>query len=75
MSAIEMTKQAMVVQDKTQESTSRAQKALDETIEIGVNVNTELKKQGEKLKQIEEDVERVENNLRRADKQIRIFIR
>ena len=75
MSAIEMTKQAMVVQDKTQESTSRAKKALDETIEIGVNVNTELKKQGEKLKQIEEDVERVENNLRRADKQIRIFIR
>ncbi|KAI8929463.1 hypothetical protein BC831DRAFT_443706 [Entophlyctis helioformis] len=75
MTAIEMTKQAMVIQDKTQESAARAQKALDETLQIGVAVNQEIKEQGEKIRQIEEDVERVENNLRRADKQIRIFIR
>ena len=34
MTAIEMTKQALVLQDKTQESTSRAKKALEETIEV-----------------------------------------
>nr|KAJ3420014.1 hypothetical protein HK105_006217 [Polyrhizophydium stewartii] len=75
MTAIEMTKQALMIQDKTQESTARTQKVLDETINIGIAVNTELKDQGEKIRKIEEDVERVESNLRRADKQIRIFIR
>jgi hypothetical protein len=37
MTAIEMTKQAMMVQDKTQESTSRAKKALEETIQVLLN--------------------------------------
>jgi hypothetical protein len=34
MNAVELTKQAMVVQDKTQESTSRAKKILEDTIQV-----------------------------------------
>lgn len=34
MSAIEMTKQTLMVQDKTSEVTSRAKKALEETIQV-----------------------------------------
>ncbi|KAH9252135.1 hypothetical protein BASA81_009985 [Batrachochytrium salamandrivorans] len=75
MTAVEMTKQALTLQDKTQESTARTQRILDETIQVGVTVQTELKHQGEKIHQAEEDVERIESNLRRADKQMRIFVR
>jgi novel plant SNARE len=34
-----------------------------------------LKAQGEKLKEVEEGLETIESNLKRADKQMRIFIR
>jgi hypothetical protein len=34
MTTKEVTKQALMVQDKTQESTQRAKKALDETIAV-----------------------------------------
>ena len=40
-----------------------------------MSVNQEVKKQGEKIKEIEEGIDQVESNLKRADKQIRIFIR
>ena len=43
--------------------------------QIGTAANGELKNQGEKLLQIEENVEQVETNLKRADRQLRIFIR
>ncbi|KAJ1332606.1 hypothetical protein BSLG_008235 [Batrachochytrium salamandrivorans] len=49
MTAVEMTKQALTLQDKTQESTARTQRILDETIQVGVTVQTELKYQGEKF--------------------------
>ena len=85
MTTGEITKHALKVQEKTQESTARAQKALQETIEvyliyqsyiqIGTAANEEVKRQGEKIREIEEGLEQVESNLKRADKQIRIFIR
>ncbi|KAK6092787.1 hypothetical protein MT418_006785 [Batrachochytrium dendrobatidis] len=75
MTSVEMTKQALLIQDKTQESTARTQRILDETIQVGVTVQTELKQQGEKIRQVDEDVERIESNLRRADKQMRVFVR
>lgn len=37
MTALDMTRQALQVQDKTQESTSRAKKALEETIQVAKN--------------------------------------
>lgn len=38
-------------------------------------MNSEVKKQGEKIKEIEQGIDQVESNLVRADKQMRIFIR
>ena len=40
-----------------------------------MSVNAEVKQQGEKLKEIEEGLDQVESNLKRADKQIRVFVR
>ena len=40
-----------------------------------MTTNQELKKQGEKIKDMEEGLDQIENNLKRADRQIRIFIR
>ena len=39
------------------------------------NVAEELVKMGEKLKEVEQDLDTVEANLKRADKQLRIFVR
>ena len=75
MTTSEITKMGLQIQEKTQESTTRTKKLLQETIEIGTAANAELKNQGEKLIKIEEDVEQVESNLKRADRQLRIFIR
>ena len=75
MTTSEITQKGLQIQEKTQESTSRTKRLIQETIEIGTAANSELKDQGEKLLKIEEDVEQVESNLKRADRQMRIFIR
>jgi SNARE protein len=75
MTTSEITKAGLQTQEKTQESTARTKKLIQETIEIGMAANSELKDQGAKILKIEEDVEQVESNLKRADRQMRIFIR
>jgi SNARE protein len=75
MTTAEITKTGLQMQEKTQESTARTKKLIQETIEIGTAANSELKDQGAKIIKIEEDVEQVESNLKRADRQMRIFIR
>ncbi|KAJ3091892.1 hypothetical protein HK102_012814 [Quaeritorhiza haematococci] len=75
MTAKQMTTQALAVQEKTQESVMRAKQVLEETIEIGTAVNQELKSQGEQMGKIQQDVEQVETNLKRANKQLRVFMR
>ncbi|KAI8618899.1 hypothetical protein BC830DRAFT_1106530 [Chytriomyces sp. MP71] len=75
MTAKEITQQAMVVQDQTNAATNRAKVMVQQTIEIGAAVNDELKKQGEQLHNIREGIDHVESNLKRADKQLRVFMR
>ncbi|KAI8907333.1 hypothetical protein EDD86DRAFT_255692 [Gorgonomyces haynaldii] len=75
MTAIDMTRQALQTQEQTQQATGRAKKALEETLQIAGQVQLEVKKQGEKINEIEEGLEQVESNLKRADKQMRIFLR
>lgn len=38
-------------------------------------MNVELKRQGDQIKNIQEDVNQIESNIARANKQIRIFMR
>ncbi|KAI8814005.1 hypothetical protein BJ742DRAFT_672393, partial [Cladochytrium replicatum] len=75
MATKEITTQALQLQEKTQEKTSRIRGIVEETIQIGTAVNEELKSQGEQLKNIQGNVEQVESNLKRADKQMRVFMR
>ncbi|KAJ3399713.1 hypothetical protein HDV05_001568 [Chytridiales sp. JEL 0842] len=75
MTAKELTVQALQVQDQTLGSTARTKMIVEQTIEIGTSVNVELKKQGEQIQNIADGVEQVESNLKRADKQLRVFMR
>ncbi|KAJ3329819.1 hypothetical protein HDU76_007087 [Blyttiomyces sp. JEL0837] len=75
MTAKEITTQAIQIQQQTQESTTRAKRIVEQTIEIGTAVNDELKKQGEQIHNIADGVDQVESNLKRADKQLRVFMR
>lgn len=43
--------------------------------QIGVEVSDNLKRQTEDITKIKEDVDQVDSNLKRADKQIRMFMR
>jgi hypothetical protein len=42
---------------------------------VGVAANTELKQQGEKILDIEKGVMQIESNLKKVDKQVRLFVR
>ncbi|KAJ1554778.1 hypothetical protein HK405_004093 [Cladochytrium tenue] len=75
MTPKEITTQALVVQRETMEATTRTKRVVEQTIEIGAAVNTELKKQGEQIHHIADAVDQVESNLTRADKQLRVFMR
>ncbi|KAI9332525.1 hypothetical protein BDR26DRAFT_869235 [Obelidium mucronatum] len=75
MTAKELTQQAMVVQEQTHEATSRTKRIVEQTIEIGAAVNNEIIKQGEQIHNIAEGIQHVESNLKRADKQLRVFMR
>ncbi|KAJ3214939.1 hypothetical protein HDU67_001027 [Dinochytrium kinnereticum] len=75
MTAKEMTQTAIQVQEQTMESTSRAKQIVGETIQIGAAVNDELRKQGEQIHAIAEGIEQVETNMKRAEKQLRVFMR
>ncbi|KAJ3049744.1 hypothetical protein HK097_009302 [Rhizophlyctis rosea] len=75
MSAKEMTTAAIQIQEQTQQSAFRARQLVEETIEMGMAVNQELKKQGEQITSIGENVETIESNLKRADKQMRVIMR
>ncbi|KAJ3101664.1 hypothetical protein HDU97_001205 [Phlyctochytrium planicorne] len=75
LTAKEMTQAAIQVQEQTLESTSRAKQMVAETLQIGADVNDELKKQGEQIHAIAEGIEQVETNMKRAEKQLRVFMR
>ncbi|KAJ3200393.1 endocytosis defective- protein, partial [Entophlyctis luteolus] len=82
MTTKEITQQAMVVQDQTKDATERIIRNIQQTEAVGdvalviaVEVNDELHKQGEQLQNVKEGLVSVESNLKRADKQLRVFMR
>ncbi len=75
MSAKEMTQQALQVQEKTQHSNNRVTAVLVDTFDFGCVTAAELKRQGEQIQRVQDDVDRVDTNLRRANKQIMVFMR
>lgn len=75
MTAKELTTQALMVQDMSLAATDRIKRTIAETTEIGVITSTALKGQGEQITRISENVDQAETNLKRADKQLRAFMR
>jgi SNARE protein len=75
MNAKEMTKAGIEIQGQSLQSTARAKAAIATTIQIGTETFDVLKQQSEQLKGIDENVDKVESNLKRADKQLRAFLR
>lgn len=66
---------AKQVQEETKASTQRTRQVLDQTIEIGQVTSVTLKEQSEQLGRVDDQLDVLESNLKRADKQIRIFLR
>ncbi|KAJ3148344.1 hypothetical protein HDU86_007453 [Geranomyces michiganensis] len=71
----EITSTAIQIQEQTQQSTTRAKRMVEETLEMGLAVKDEVMKQGQQMSKVQEDLETVDNNLKRAEKQLRVFVR
>ncbi|KND01943.1 uncharacterized protein SPPG_02450 [Spizellomyces punctatus DAOM BR117] len=75
MSNKEITQTAIQIQEQTQQSTARTKRIVEETLEMGLAVKDEVLKQGNQMSKIQEDLATVESNLKRAEKQLRVFLR
>jgi SNARE protein len=73
--AKELVDAAKRIQQESKESTTRTKQQLQHTIEIGASTNAKLKEQTQQLEGVDKKVEQIDDNLKRADKQIRIFMR
>ncbi|KAI3629310.1 hypothetical protein MIR68_012649 [Amoeboaphelidium protococcarum] len=75
MTAKELVDHASNVQKESKQSTERTKQVLQHTIDVGTKTNEVLKEQTVQLETIDQNVDLIESNLTRADKQIRIFLR
>jgi SNARE protein len=75
MTAKELTTQALAVQDMSLAATDRIKKTVLETEQIAIAVSSEVKNQGDQIGRINEAVDQVETNVKRAQKQMRAFMR
>ena len=63
------------LQDKTQEALDRTKRMVEDSKEIGRSTLEELQRQREKIANIDTEVQRMDDNLTRADKLIKTFAR
>lgn len=68
-----MLNQASHLQGKTADSLNRTEQMVEESKVVGMATVDELKKQREQIKNIDNDVNRIEDNLQRAEKLIKTF--
>jgi len=62
-----------LIQDKTQSSIDNTRNMIADAKEVGLTTLEELHRQNEQIAQIDEDVDRLEDNLQRADKLLKNF--
>ncbi|KAJ1548390.1 hypothetical protein HK096_002011, partial [Nowakowskiella sp. JEL0078] len=74
MTAKEVTGQALQLQEQVQERTGRVKQIVANTLDMANDISNELQIQGEQLQKIQSDLHKVESNLKRADKQMRVFM-
>ncbi|KAI9190368.1 hypothetical protein H9P43_001802 [Blastocladiella emersonii ATCC 22665] len=75
MTAKEMTQAALETQAQSLQSTARTKAVIATTIQMGTETFDVLKQQTEQIQGINDKVDQVESNLKRADKQLRAFLR
>jgi SNARE protein len=68
-------KDASRLQDKTQDALDRTKRMVEDSKEIGRVTLEELQRQREKISNIDTEVQRMDDNLARADKLIKTFAR
>jgi SNARE protein len=71
MTAKQLVETAKQVQDESKASTARTKQVLQTTVQIGSETSETLKHQTEQLGNVDQTMDVIENNLKRADKQIR----
>jgi SNARE protein len=75
MSAGELVKEGLAIQEDSKNRTSGMIKMTEKTIAQGTETANTLKAQTEQLSRINDGVDQVEGNLKRAERELRMFIR
>lgn len=75
MTAGQIIAKGEAIQEQSLESLARSKRMVQDTIEVATSTNEALQEQTAQIVRIQEDVERVESNLKRADRQLRAFMR
>ncbi|KAI9220651.1 hypothetical protein BC828DRAFT_415496 [Blastocladiella britannica] len=75
MTSKEMTAAALDTQQQSLQSTARTKALIATTIQVGTETFDVLKQQTDQIQGINDKVDQVESNLKRADKQLRAFMR
>ena len=68
-----MLNEASRIQDKTQASIDQIARMTAEAKDVGMDTMEELRRQREQIASIDEEAQKIEDNLKRADKLIRNF--
>lgn len=71
----QITSNCKAMQKNTLESTARSKAAIEETATIGKETRQTVATQRERLQSVDNGLDRVDGNIRMANRQIRIFIR
>jgi hypothetical protein len=71
----ELVQAGLDLQDDSLGSLGRGKRIVSQTEEIGRETGTKLKEQTEQLNVMSEDLDRIESTLKRADRELRAFIR
>jgi len=75
MEAKEIITAASNIQDESLNALGRINKQINNAQQIGTDITIELETQNTQLKNIKENIDSVQSNLKQADKQIRAFMR
>jgi len=75
MTAQQIISKGAAVQEQSIASTTRSKKMIEDSKAVGAETASKLKQQTEQMRNIDEDIMRVETNLQRADLLLRAFLR
>eukprot|EP00834_Sanchytrium_tribonematis_P005635 NODE_354_length_8925_cov_1.106050.p4 type:complete len:193 gc:universal NODE_354_length_8925_cov_1.106050:2813-2235(-) len=75
LTAKELTTHALEVQKESKESALRSKQIINNTLAVGQETSNVLKQQTDQIRQIDRNLDQVESNLKRAEMQVRAYVR